>query len=87
MHLIPTYRRDLGAALAGFLEPEEARAETRCWLEEGLGRSRAWLAAHGSDPVPAEEGRRSSSGWSAGGGASPGPTSWAGPRSVAGASR
>jgi len=57
----PTYDqlgRGLGEALAGFLEPEEARAETRCWLEEGLGRSRAWLAAHGSDPVPAEEAGR-----------------------------
>lgn len=46
--------RELAAKLAEFLEPEEARAESRIWLEEGLGLSRAWLAAHGPDPVPAE---------------------------------
>jgi len=50
--------RRLGIALAGFLEPDEARAEARCWLEEGLGRSRAWLATHGGDPVPAGEAAR-----------------------------
>jgi release factor glutamine methyltransferase len=44
--------------LAQFLEPEEARAESRCWLEEGLERSRAWLAAHGQDPVTADEAAR-----------------------------
>ena len=44
--------RELAGQLAGFLEPEEARAESRIWLEEGLGLSRAWLAAHGSEPVP-----------------------------------
>jgi release factor glutamine methyltransferase len=44
--------RDLAGELAGFLEPEEARAESRVWLEDGLGLSRAWLAAHGADPVP-----------------------------------
>jgi release factor glutamine methyltransferase len=46
------FSRQLLDALARFLEPEEARAESRCWLEEGLGRNRAWLAAHGADPVP-----------------------------------
>ena len=46
--------RELAAKLTEFLEPEEARAESRIWLEEGLGLSRAWLAAHGPDPVPAE---------------------------------
>ena len=46
------FGRHLGHRLAQFLEPEEAGAESRCWLEEGLGLSRAWLAAHGDDPVP-----------------------------------
>ena len=50
--------RELAAALAAFLDPDEARAESRCWLEEGLGRSRAWLAAHGTDPVPTGEASR-----------------------------
>ena len=45
-------RQRLTAELAGFLDAEEARAEASAWLEEGLGKSRAWLAAHGSEPVP-----------------------------------
>ncbi len=52
--MTPTYqqlRLDLSAALAQFLEPREAHAEAVRWLEEGLGRSRAWVAAHGEDPV------------------------------------
>jgi release factor glutamine methyltransferase len=44
--------RDLSAGLAGFLEPAEARAEAHRWLEEGFGRTRAWLAAHGDEPMP-----------------------------------
>jgi release factor glutamine methyltransferase len=48
-------RRHLAATLAQFLEPAEAQAETRCWIEEGLGRSRVWLAAHGADPVAPED--------------------------------
>ena len=48
-------RSSLLSALAGFLEPLEAQAETSCWFEEGLGRSRAWLALHGGDPVLDEE--------------------------------
>jgi len=47
--------RQLAASLAQFLEPAEAQAESRCWLEEGLGRSRSWLVAHGGDLVPPEE--------------------------------
>jgi release factor glutamine methyltransferase len=50
--------RQLAADLSLFLEPEEARAESRCWLEEGLERSRAWLAAHGQDPVAPDEAAR-----------------------------
>ncbi|MDR3672242.1 MAG: peptide chain release factor N(5)-glutamine methyltransferase [Holophaga sp.] len=50
--------RQLAADLSLFLEPEEARAESRCWLEEGLERSRAWLAAHGQEPVAAFEAAR-----------------------------
>jgi len=52
-----TYRHlrlDLGAALAGFLDPSEAHAESLRWFEEGLGLSRFWLAAHGGDLVPPE---------------------------------
>lgn len=44
--------RHLAASLATFLDPPEARGESRRWLEEGLGRSRTWLAAHGDEPVP-----------------------------------
>ena len=50
--------RTLIAALSRFLDPAEARAEGRRWLEEGLGRSRSWLAAHGDDPVPGDEAER-----------------------------
>jgi release factor glutamine methyltransferase len=47
--------RDLADALAGFLDPAEARAEAHRWLEEGFDRNRAWLAAHGEEPVPAAD--------------------------------
>lgn len=49
------FGRDLAAALAQHLDPDEARAESRVWMEDGLGLSRAWLAAHGADPVPPEQ--------------------------------
>lgn len=52
-----TYRHlrlDLGAALAGFLDPSEAHAESLRWFEEGLGLSRSWMVAHGGDLVPPE---------------------------------
>ena len=45
-------RQRLTAELGGFLEPEEARAEAGAWLEEGFGKSRAWLAANGGEAVP-----------------------------------
>ena len=51
-------RLDLAAALAGFLDPEEAHAECSRWFEDGLGLSRSWLVAHGPEPVPAEVRRR-----------------------------
>ena len=41
-------------SLSLFLEAEEARAEASLWLEEGLGKSRSWMAAHGDEPVPFE---------------------------------
>lgn len=53
--MVQTYRQlrlDLGAALAEFLEHSEAHAESLRWFEEGLGLSRTWMAAHGSDLVP-----------------------------------
>jgi release factor glutamine methyltransferase len=52
-----TYQRlraELASALAGFLGPEEARAECARWFEEGLGLGGSWLAAHGSEAVPPE---------------------------------
>ncbi len=55
-------RLDLATALAGFLDPEEAQAECMRWFEEGLGVSRTWMVAHGSEQVPAEV-RRRVSGW------------------------
>lgn len=55
-------RLDLAAALAALLEPLEAHAEASRWFEEGLNRSRSWLAAHGDEPVPEEE-RRQVGGW------------------------
>lgn len=45
-------RLDLGAALAVFLDPQEASAECHRILEEGLGRSRSWMVAHGDETVP-----------------------------------
>ncbi len=52
------FARSLAEALARFLDPAEAWAEAGRWLEEGLGRSRAWVAAHGDEPVPPEDCRR-----------------------------
>lgn len=46
--------RGLTGALEAFLDPREARAEGRRWMEEGFGRSQAWLIAHGDEPAPAE---------------------------------
>lgn len=54
---MPTYqdlRLDLAAALAQFLDPREATAECVRIFEEGLGRSRAWLVAHGDEDAPEE---------------------------------
>lgn len=51
-------RLDLASALSEFLEPIEAHAEANRWFEEGLERSRAWLAAHGGELVPEEDRRR-----------------------------
>lgn len=55
-------RLDLASALSGFLDPVEAHAESIRWFEEGLGKSRSWVAAHGDEPVP-EEVRREVSRW------------------------
>ena len=63
--MVQTYhqlRLDLAAALAVFLDPEEAHAECLRWFEEGLDCSRSWMAAHGTEPVP-EQVRRRVSGW------------------------
>jgi release factor glutamine methyltransferase len=55
-------RLDLAAALALFLDPEEAHAECIRWFEEGLDLSRSWMVAHGAEQAPAEV-RRRISGW------------------------
>lgn len=55
-------RLDLAAALAVFLDPEEAHAESFRWFEEGLDCSRSWMAVHGAEAVPAAV-RRQVSGW------------------------
>lgn len=47
-------RQRLRDQLAAFLDSDEARAEASLWLEDGLGKSRAWVASHGSEPVPFE---------------------------------
>ena len=49
-------RLDLTAALAGFLEPEEAHAEAGLWFEDGLALSRSWMAVHQGGLVPPEVG-------------------------------
>ncbi|MBL0210596.1 MAG: peptide chain release factor N(5)-glutamine methyltransferase [Holophagaceae bacterium] len=46
-------RLDLASALAHFLEPDEASAESLRWFEDGLDWNRAKLSAHGEDAVPA----------------------------------
>lgn len=59
--MIQTYlqlRLDLASALSAFLEPMEAHAEATRWFEEGLGRSRTWLAAHGGEEVSEEDRHR-----------------------------
>ena len=45
-------RLDLASALAEFLDPLEAHGEANRWFEEGLGRNRTWLAAHGEEAAP-----------------------------------
>ncbi len=55
-------RLDLAAALASFLDPLEANAETHRWFDEGLGKDRSWMAAHGEEKVP-DEVRRLMSDW------------------------
>ena len=55
-------RLDLAAALAVFLDPEEAHAECLRWFEEGLNLSRSWMAAHGTERVPGEV-RQRVGGW------------------------
>jgi release factor glutamine methyltransferase len=47
------FQLGLATALAGFLDPDEARAECFRWFEEGLGLSRSWMVMHGTEEVPA----------------------------------
>ena len=63
--MVQTYRQlrlDLSAALAEFLDPSEARAESVRWFEEGLELTRSWMAAHGGELAP-ESARRQLSAW------------------------
>ncbi|MBI3131719.1 MAG: peptide chain release factor N(5)-glutamine methyltransferase [Acidobacteria bacterium] len=48
-------RRDLAGMLARFLPSEEAVAESWRWMDEGLGKPRSWMLAHGEDAVPGAE--------------------------------
>lgn len=48
-------RRDLAGLLARFLPSEEAVAESWRWMDEGLGKPRSWMLAHGEDPVSGPE--------------------------------
>lgn len=48
-------RRDLAGMLARFLPAEEAVAESWRWMDEGLGKPRSWMLAHGEEPVPGSE--------------------------------
>lgn len=47
-------RVELASVLAGFLDLDEAQAECARWFEDGLGLPRSWMAAHGTEEVPAE---------------------------------
>lgn len=63
--MVQTYRQlrlDLSAALAEFLDPSEARAESVRWFEEGLELTRSWMAAHGGELAP-ESARRQLNAW------------------------
>jgi release factor glutamine methyltransferase len=51
---ISELRLDLASALAHFLEPEEASAESLRWFEDGLAWNRAKLASRGDETVTAE---------------------------------
>lgn len=48
-------QKHLATSLAAFLDPDEARAEARRWLQEGFGLSPTWLLAHGDDTVPSRD--------------------------------
>lgn len=47
-------RLDLASALAHFMEPEEASAESLRWFEDGLDWNRAKIASRGEETVTAE---------------------------------
>ncbi len=47
-------RLDLASALAQFLQPEEASAESLRWFEDGLGWDRTKLVSRGDETVPME---------------------------------
>jgi release factor glutamine methyltransferase len=47
-------RKALASGLSAFLDSREAEAESWRWFEEGLGKGRAWMVAHGDGPLPDE---------------------------------
>ena len=47
-------RLDLASALAHFLDPEEASAESLRWFEDGFGWDRTMLVSRGEEPVSAD---------------------------------
>lgn len=44
-------RQQLVRRLGELLDPAEASSEATRWLDEGLGRDRAWMATRGREPV------------------------------------
>lgn len=49
------FRKQIREGLSAVLGEREAHAETLRFLEDGLGKSSAWLLAHGDDVVPDPE--------------------------------
>ena len=48
-------RLQLQSQLGTFLPPDEALAESWRWFEDGLGRNRTWLMAHGEEAASQED--------------------------------
>lgn len=49
------FRRQIRERLSAVMEEREAHAEASRFFEDGLGKTSAWMLAHGDDDVPADE--------------------------------